>query len=371
MKPLTQQQITRAVGAFAFEGAYVGALPYGSGHINDTLAVYVQLESGAARRYILQRINTDVFRNPIALMENILHVTGHVRDAVIQAGGDPLREGLTLVLARDGRQYWLDEDGGYWRAYVFIEGAATLQRAEKPEDFYQSARAFGRFQQLLAAFPAKSLHETIPNFHNTPDRLDQLKAAVERDALGRLKDVRSEVDFALSHQREVHALQDQLEAGVLPLRVTHNDTKLNNVMIDDATGQGICVIDLDTVMPGLTAYDFGDAIRFGASTAAEDETDLSLVQMDLTLFEAYVRGFMETAGQALTAQEIASLPVGAKMMTLECGIRFLTDYLSGDTYFRIHREHHNLDRARTQFTLVRDMQNKDADMRAIVDRYRV
>ena len=261
-------------------------------------------------------------------------------------------------MTKDGSSYYTDEDGSKWRVYEFIEGAQTFDAVESKEDFYQSAVAFGKFQAQLANFPAETLHETIPNFHNTAKRYQDFEKAVEADVKGRAAEVQEEIAFVRARSKEVSELHDMLAKGELPLRVTHNDTKLNNIMIDSDTHQAICVIDLDTVMPGLSAHDFGDAIRFGANTAAEDEPDVSKVSLSLELFEIYVKGFLEGCGGRLTPNEIKVLPMGAKMMTLECGMRFLADYLEGDVYFKISREKHNLDRCRTQFALVADMEKK-------------
>jgi hypothetical protein len=358
MNAITDSIIKEAVSQFKFEGNFAGALPFGSGHINDTFAAYFQLPDGRSKRYILQRINTNVFKNPDELMENISGVTTYVRNAIILAGGDPLRETLNLIPAADGRSYYRDSEDGCWRAYIFIENATTFQQVKDPRDFYNSARTFGRFQQLLADYPAGTLHETIPNFHNTVERVRQFREAVLKDVCGRAEHVQKEIEFVLAREEETHRLMDLQKAGRLPLRVTHNDTKINNVMIDNETGRGICVIDLDTVMPGLSLYDYGDSIRFGATYAAEDEADLSKVWFDIGLFEEYTRGYLEVAGKVLTPCEIENMPMGAKLMTLECGIRFLTDYLLGDTYFKIHRPDHNLDRCRTQFKLTADMEEK-------------
>ena len=361
--------IRAVVENFVFEGKFVGALPYGGGHINDTFAAYFQLENGGAKRYILQRINTKVFQNPEELMENISGVTGYLKNMITRLGGDPLRETLNLVLTIDGKSYYRDSEDGYWRAFLFIENAITYNKVEKTEDLYNSGRAFGRFQQLLADYPANTLHESIPNFHNTVDRMEKLKDAISKDICDRVKDVQNEIDFVLKREVDTHWLIDLQKAGELPLRVTHNDTKLNNVMIDDKTGEGICVIDLDTVMPGLSLYDYGDSIRFGATYAAEDEPNLSKVNFDIDLFEAYTKGYLEVVGKVLTPGEIENLPMGAKIITLEIGIRFLTDYLSGDIYFKIHREGHNLDRCRTQFKLVSDMEKNWGQMTQVVKKH--
>ncbi|WP_255575618.1 phosphotransferase enzyme family protein [Caproiciproducens faecalis] len=368
MKPVKNELLPEIAGKFQFEGQYVGILPYGSGHINDTFSVFFQLEE-QTRRYILQRINTNVFRKPVELMENVVGVTRYLHRAIAAAGGDPYRETLNLIPAWDGTYYYIDEDGGYWRSYYFIENTVTLQQTRTKEEFYDSARTFGRFQLLLADYPAATLHETIPLFHNTPNRILQFKEALAEDVKGRAAGVQEEIDFVLKQEEYTHLLVDMQARGELPLRVTHNDTKLNNVLVDSKTGKGVCVIDLDTVMPGLSLYDFGDSIRFGASTAAEDEQDLSKVHFDLELYEAYTKGFLEIAGKVLTNEEIRRLPDGAKMMTLECGIRFLADYLAGDTYFKISREGHNLDRARTQFRLVEEMDEKWDAMSQIVEKF--
>ncbi len=250
-----------------------------------------------------------------------------------------------------------------------MEGADSLDVVERPEEFYESALAFGRFQKLLADYPAESLHETIPNFHNTIDRVEKFQKAVEADVMKRAADVREEIRFVLDREADCHILCDMLAAGEIPLRVTHNDTKLNNIMLDHKTGKGICVIDLDTVMPGSALYDYGDSIRFGANTGAEDEKDLSKISCDLELFALYTKGFIEGCGGSLTEKEIRMLPMGAKLMTLECGMRFLTDYLEGDHYFKIHRPEHNLDRTRTQFRLVKDMEDKWEKMQEIAESF--
>lgn len=328
--------------------------PYGSGHINHTYLA----EMSEGKKYILQGINTTIFKNTDELMENIINVTSYLREEIIRTGGDPKRETLTVVMTKNGKSYYTDEDGSKWRVYEFIEGAQTFDAVESKEDFYQSAVAFGKFQAQLANFPADTLHETIPNFHNTAKRYQDFEKAVEADVKGRAAEVQEEIAFVRARKGEVSELHDMLAKGELPLRVTHNDTKLNNIMIDSKTHQAICVIDLDTVMPGLSAHDFGDAIRFGANTAAEDEPDVSKVSLSLELFEIYVKGFLEGCGGRLTPNEVKVLPMGAKMMTLECGMRFLADYLEGDVYFKIAREKHNLDRCRTQFALVADMEKK-------------
>ena len=340
---------------FPLDGSVSSCERYGCGHINVTYLVVTT----TGHRYILQKINHHIFRNVPALMENISSVTNYLRKQM-----DDPRRVLTVVNTNDGSAYYFDGEG-YWRLYEFVEGSICLQQPETPEDFYQSAVAFGEFQQQLNNFPANTLHETIPNFHNTVDRYRIFHEVLAADPMGRAKDVQAEIDFVLAREQEAGTLVRLLGEGKLPLRVTHNDTKLNNVMLDDQTRTPLCVIDLDTVMPGLSAYDFGDSIRFGAATAAEDEKDLSKMEMSLDLFRIFTRGFLK-ACPGLTDLEKEMLPMGAKLMTLECGVRFLTDYIDGDHYFSVHREGHNLDRCRTQFKLVADMESKWDRMAQIV-----
>ena len=318
---------------------------------------------------ILQRMNREIFTKPVELMENVVGVTSYLREKIIERGGDPERETLNVIPAKDGKAYFVDSKGEYWRSYKFITDATCYDRVEKPEDFYESAVAFGNFQRLLADYPAATLHETIKGFHDTRARFQVFKNAVEQDVCGRADSVRKEIEFVLAHEETANVFGELQDKGQLPLRVTHNDTKLNNIMIDNVTRKGICVIDLDTVMPGLAMNDFGDSIRFGASTAAEDEKDLSKVSCSMELFEIYAKGFLQGRAGSLTPKEVELLPMGAKVMTYECGMRFLTDYLQGDHYFKIHREGHNLDRARTQFKLVEDMEAKWDTMARIVRKY--
>lgn len=347
-----------AVFHFLLDGKPVSCKRYGCGHINRTYLV----KTDAGRRYIFQRINSLVFPDIKGLMENIAAVTGFLAARVEEPRGS-----LRLVPALDGAWVWVDGEGESWRVYDFIEDSLCLQQPERPEDLYESAVAFGCFQNQLSDFPADTLHETIKDFHNTPDRYRKFHLALEADALGRAAGVREEIDFALKREAAAGALQALREDGSLPLRVTHNDTKLNNVMLDAKTRKALCVIDLDTVMPGLAAYDFGDSIRFGAATAAEDEKNLDKMGLDMSLYETYARGYLHSC-RSLTALEKETLPLGAKLMTLECGLRFLTDYLEGDRYFAIARPEHNLDRARTQFRLVADMEKKWDGMRALIAR---
>ncbi|WP_230398432.1 phosphotransferase enzyme family protein [Novisyntrophococcus fermenticellae] len=365
MKQVTEVKLEDAIASFRFQGSLVSCETYGSGHINDTYL----LQFDAADRYkkvILQRINTDVFSNPGELMENIQKVTAYLRERIQENGGDPERETLNIIPTHEGKAYYESADKECWRAYQFIRNAASYDQVEKPEHFYESARSFGNFQYLLADYPAGTLHETIMGFHDTKARFQMFLKAVKEDIMGRACKAQDEIRFLLERKEISDCFSRLLSRKEIPLRVTHNDTKLNNIMLDKSTGKGICVIDLDTVMPGLAMNDFGDSIRFGASTAAEDETDLDKVSCSMELYELYTRGFLEGCRGRLTPREVELLPMGAKVMTYECGLRFLTDYLQGDTYFKIHREHHNLERCRTQLTLVKDMEEKWETMQKIV-----
>ncbi len=361
-------RIEEAIAAIGFQGEYIDHERYGSGHINDTFLIRFQQRDGRIRKYILQRMNHEIFKNPEQLMQNIFKVTSFLKKKIEEQHGDICRETMNIVAAKNGGLYYRDSIGAYWRAYLFIDDAASYDKVEKPEDFYESAAAFGRFQKLLSDFDARQLYETIPDFHNTPVRYQAFLKAVREDAYGRADKVEKEIRFLQDRKGDMEICAALLQAKELPLRVTHNDTKLNNILIDRRTGRGICVIDLDTVMPGLSAFDYGDSIRFGANSAVEDETDLSKVSLDLTLFELYTKGFLKGCEGSLTRKETELLPMGAKLMTLECGMRFLTDYLQGDIYFRIHREGHNLDRCRTQLKLVEDMEYKWNNMKEIVAR---
>lgn len=366
MRTILEEQIVDVAGHFCFEGGYQTNQPYGNGHINDTYLLAFETGEQKTKRYILQRMNKDIFSKPAELMENIMAVTSYLQKIIIANGGDPQRETLNVIPAKDGKAYYVDAQDEYWRAYNFIENASSYEQVEKPEDFYESAVAFGKFQRQLADYPAASLHEIIPGFHDTKARFEVFKEAVEKDVCSRAASVKREIDFVLEREDVAGVFGSLLEKKEVPLRVTHNDTKLNNIMMDNETRKGICVIDLDTVMPGLAMNDFGDSIRFGASTALEDERDINKVWCDMNLFELYTRGFIEGCGGRLTKREIELLPMGAKVMTFECGMRFLTDYLQGDTYFKIHRPGQNLDRCRTQFKLVWDMEQKWETMRDIV-----
>ena len=347
--------LARLLANYDLNGKVVSCENYGHGHINKTFLV----TTDTGHRYILQSINNSVFKNVDGLMGNIASVTSHL----LKQTSNP-RKVLHLVNTKWGKTY-LHQDGAFWRIFRYVENSICLQAPESPEDFYQSAVAFGRFQQLLKDFPAHTLHETIPNFHNTADRYRIFKETLAADPMGRAKEVQAEIDFILAREQDAHTIVDLLAEHKIPLRVTHNDTKLNNVMLDANTRKALCVIDLDTVMPGSSLYDFGDAIRFGAATAAEDEKDLSKMEMRLDMFEAFTRGYL-TACPDMTPEERHQMPMGAKLMTLECGVRFLTDYLDGDNYFATSYEGQNLDRCRTQLKLVADMESKWEQMHQIV-----
>ena len=357
--------LDEALTAFDFGGKVAGALRYGQGHIHDTFAVYTQQPDDSARRFILQRLNTHVFKDPDKLMENILGITEYLRKIIKKEGGDPTRETLTLLRDRENRISHTTSDGSVWRVYDFIENTICYQRAT-PDLFASSARAFGHFVAQLSDYPAHTLHEVIPHFHDTRIRYKNFEKALKADALDRAKECAPEIEFVLAHKEDCAVLMDMLDKGDLPLRVTHNDTKLNNVLINPVTNEGVCVIDLDTVMPGLVMHDYGDSLRFGANTADEDEKNLDIVHFDMSMFEKYTDGFLQTARIVLTKNELEMLPWGARLMPLECGIRFLTDYLEGDIYFHTHRPGQNLDRCRTQFKMVEEIEQKWDEIDRIV-----
>lgn len=340
---------------------FVNADAYGNGHINDTYRV-------EGSKYILQRINTSIFKNPDELMTNIENVTAFLRKKIAAAGGDPERETLTFVPTVTGENLYKPDDSSAFRVYKFITGTKTIEDSKNPDDLYAAGVGFGHFQKMLADYPAETLFETIKDFHNTPKRVEALKEAIRNDVAGRAESVKAEIDFALENAAWADAVVKGIEDGTIPLRVTHNDTKINNILFDEETGKALCVIDLDTVMPGSALYDFGDALRMGGSTAAEDETDLDKVWFNETAYEAFAKGFLSELKDSLTPREIELLPLSVKLMTYECGIRFLTDHLNGDTYFKIHRPNHNLDRARNQFKLVADITAKESALAAITQR---
>ncbi len=347
------------LNSFSLNGNPISCERYGEGHINQTYLVVTD----TGKRYIMQRLNQVVFKDPKGLMENVHAVTSFLANKY-----DDPRRSLHLVPTKDGASWLVDEEGHYWRVYDFVEDTVCLQKARSPEDFRNSASAFGDFQAALLDFPADSLTETIPNFHNTPSRYVQFKESLDKNPLSRAEEVKEEIEFILSREADASYLQSRLEGGVLPLRVTHNDTKLNNILFDAKSEDALCIIDLDTVMPGLVAYDFGDSIRFGASTGAEDEKDLSKVNFDMELYKVFADGFIK-ACPGLSAEEIRSLPYGAKIITLENALRFLMDYIDGDPYYQIAYPDHNLDRARTQIKLVSDMEDQFEEMKAVCEAY--
>lgn len=345
---------------FDFDGDILSVKEFGSGHINRT---YIVECDGTSKKYVLQQVNDNVFKNVEDLMNNVFAVTSYLREIIKSNNGNPDRETLHYIKTKDGKKLFRDSDGNCYRSYVFVEDSISYDMVDSPEIFMSSGVAFGRFQRMLDGFDADSLVETIPHFHDTPWRYEnEFLPAIANNASGRLDSCVDEVEAYKSYAGEM----DRLLKLNLPIRVTHNDTKLNNVMFDANTNECVCVIDLDTVMPGLAHYDFGDSIRFGASTALEDEVDLSKVEMSLEYFEAYARGFLSEAGSALTQDEKDNLAFAAKLMTLECGMRFLTDYINGDIYFRVDYPEHNLVRARNQLKLVRDMDAKMPAMEQII-----
>ncbi|MBR3503034.1 MAG: aminoglycoside phosphotransferase family protein [Clostridia bacterium] len=354
---------------FRFEGAFETASEIGAGNINATYHITCRLPDGGKKEYLLQRINTYVFKDPVGVMRNIDLVTRHIERAYRAQGVDPARRVLRVIPTREGGLFHRTDTDDYWRAYNFVTGATAFDRIESPAAFREAARGFGEFQRLLTDFPAAGLAETIPGFHHTARRFETFEASVRADRAGRVKDLAEELAFLRERKDMMCEIVKALEAGRLPVRVTHNDTKINNVMIDDETGRAICVIDLDTVMPGSALYDFGDAIRSGAATVIEDDPDFDKVAVDLTLFEAFTDGFLSEVKGILTPEEIERLPLSAKVITCEQAMRFLTDYIDGDLYYKIRTPDHNLVRARNQMALVRDMERRFGEMQAIVKRY--
>ena len=350
------------INNFLIDDEIIEIKPYGCGHINDTYLVTCK-----KNKYVVQRINHLIFKKPWEVMENIINICNHLKEKVLLNGGNPERETLTFIPAKDG-SYLAKCDGNYYRAYNFVDDAITYQTIEDPMHFYSAGKAYGKFQNMLADFGADRLYETIENFHNTYDRFLKFEKALSENKADRKELVKDEIDFVIKRKDKYGIIVDLLNEKKIPLRVTHNDTKLNNVLMDDKTGEAICVIDLDTVMPSSLLCDFGDAIRFGTNTAEEDEKDLSKVTFDINLFEQFAKGFLEEMKESITPTEVEYLPFSSFLLTIECGIRFLTDYLDGDVYFKTHRENHNLDRARTQFKLAFEMEQREEEMKEIINR---
>ena len=356
-----EHDVSAIASQFQIDGEFAGATAHGSGHINDSYCVTFR-EAGVPIRYVLQRINHSIFKNPPTLMENIQRVTSHLA-AKVSGEPDRNRLALTLIPARDERAWHLDASGNYWRTYRFIENARTYDAVESADQAFQAAKAFGRFQKLLVDLPTPRLHDTIKDFHHTQKRFRAFEEAIASDVAGRAILAKTEIEFAFAHRSITSVLTD----ADLPERITHNDTKFNNVMLDEFTGEGLCVIDLDTVMPGLALHDFGDMVRTATSPAKEDEQDLSKVTMQFSMFEAVVRGYLASAGDFLTKAEKQQLVFSGKLMTFEQGIRFLTDYLQGDPYYKVNRDEHNLDRCRTQFKLLESIERQEERMDRLVE----
>ena len=362
------EKIKSIADEFAFRGTLKKAEPYGDGHINDTYALVYE-KHGEQKRYILQKMNKSVFPDIKTLMNNVAAVTDFLRKRIRERGGNSERETLTLIRTKTGESYFTDKDGECWRAFLFIENTIAYQTVENAEVFEDTGRAFGVFIAGLADFDASVLGEVIKKFHDTKDRYVKFVAALDADKKGRAASAAEEIAFEKKRKDYCGRVIDMLERGEIPLRVTHNDTKLNNILVDADTKKAVCVIDLDTIMPGSLLYDFGDAVRFGCSTAAEDEKDLSKVDFDITLYEAFTKGFLDGIGDRITEKERENLAFGSILMTYECGMRFLTDYLDGDNYFKTKYPEHNLVRCRTQFRLVERMEEKLEEMNHIASKY--
>ena len=361
--------VAQPLSAYHLPGTIVEAARYGNGHINDTFCVVCQLDNGEHIRYILQGLSTVAFPYPEKVMENFVGITEHLREKIRLAGGDVSRETLQLIPTKEGTTHYTDVNGKVWRMMLFVDGTDCYQSAT-PQLFESAARAFGRFQLLLSDYPLETLHETIRDFHNTEVRFENFMRSVREDRCCRVSEVTREIEFIVNRKADCSVLMQALREQKLPLRVTHNDTKLNNILIDRNTGYGICVIDLDTTMPGLSVNDFGDAIRYGANRPVGDGIGPDDVTFDLALFEIFTKGFLEGTAGALTDWELYFLPWGARLMTLECGMRFLTDYLDGDVYFRTSYPKENLYRCRRQFKLLIGMEEQFEDMMNIVRKYR-
>lgn len=357
--------IKKIAEAFNIKGEAVNEEIIANGHINRTYKIESD-SNGKRSFYLLQKINTFVFKNPDILMENIVSVTEFLKKKIRLNGGDENRETLTVIKTKEGKSYYKTPEGECWRCYIFVNGTYALNSIENPEVFYETGRAFGNFGNLLSDYPSETLFETIPDFHNTAKRYENLENAIKNDRAKRVGEVGNEIDFIRKRKSDTHLLTDSINKKELPVRVTHNDTKLNNILFDKRTNKGICIIDLDTVMPGLSLYDFGDCVRYGASTCSEDEKDMDKVSLDLNLFEEFSKGYLSSAGKTLTEKEKELLPFSVKLMTLELGIRFLEDYLNGDEYFKTDYPDHNLIRTRVQLKLVEDIESKLSKMEEII-----
>ncbi|MBR2509916.1 MAG: aminoglycoside phosphotransferase family protein [Lentisphaeria bacterium] len=356
-----QQKLKKLIYKFNIYGDFVVGTPFGNGHVNDTFLLTFD-QGGVRLNYVLQHINSEVFKEPVKVMENIDRVTERILRKIYKSHTETRKRTIRLLRTSDNKPYVFDDNGNCWRAYIYIERARAYDVLETPEQAFGIAKAFGEFQQQLIDLPGDRLNDTIPDFHNTPKRIQQLEEAIAADVTGRVKNVQKEIDFILSRKDDAGELIRLNQSGDIPERITHNDTKCNNILIDDLSGEGICVIDLDTVMPGLSLYDFGDMVRACTSPAEEDETDLDKVYMRFDMYEALFSGFCESAGAFMTAAERENLANAGKIITLEIGTRFLTDYLSGDKYFKIKRAHHNLERCRAQLKLVSSIEEQMNDM---------
>lgn len=357
--------IKKIVSRFMIDGEFMAYNPYGDGHINDTYALTFRTDK-CLKRYILQRINTNVFPNVEGLMSNVMKVTGYLRDKVIERSGDPDRECLNIILTKEGESYYIDEDSNCWRVTLLVENTEAYQIAVDPKIYKETGKAFGEFIRTLDDFPVSELCIVLPKFHNTVDRYNKFRHALKENACKRRRYCREEVAFVKEREEMCDKIINLLADGQIPIRVTHNDTKINNILMDSNTGRPVCVIDLDTIMPGSLIYDFGDGIRSGCNTGMEDEKDLSKVNFDMEMFKNFTQGFVEGVGESLTQTEKDNLVYGAILITFECGMRFLTDYLMGDVYFKTEYSNHNLVRAKTQFKLVKDMEDLRAEMEEYV-----
>ena len=366
MKEIEASALKNIIETFPFNGELTSIESTDTGLINSTYMLTFS-DGNQDFQYVLQKINTNVFKKPDELMSNIMNVTGFLRNKINLSGGNAARETLTFLYTKDNSPYYLDENGGCWRSYIYISKCYTCDKIDSEVKAFRSGKAFGKFQRMLSDYPAANLFETIPHFHDTPSRYSDLKNAVDEILSGRLQKIQAELSFALDREKDASKLVDLAADGKIPMRVTHNDTKINNVLFDSITNEAICVIDLDTIMPGLSLYDFGDSIRSGAVTSDENEQDLNKYGLDINLFKSYTEGFLSEAGHALNEEEIANLAFSAKLMTLECGVRFLTDYLNGDTYFKTEYPEHNLVRCRTQFKLVEDIEKHMDEMNECVN----